>query len=271
MINKIEEAKNYIISKIDSVPGTSIILGTGLGSISELLSQQIILDFSEIPGFVTSTAPSHQGRLIFGNVDSNPVLIMQGRFHYYEGYSMEEITFPIRVFKSLGIKNLIITNAAGSLNENLVPGDIVKITDHINFIGTNPLIGNKSLSIGERFPSMHQPYDIDLQDTAQKISDRLQLDLKSGVYVAVSGPSLETRTECLMFQKLGADLVGMSTVPEVIVAVQSKIKILGISIVTNFSNIFHSESHSQEEIRDNAQKAKTKLKLLFKNIINEIL
>lgn len=266
----INSAKEFIMSKTNIVPEIGLILGTGLSSVSEMLINPVIIDYSDIPGFVSSTAPGHKGRLIFGSLNGKQIVIMQGRLHFYEGYTMEQITFPIRILKAIGVKTLIITNAAGSLNQNLIPGDVVIIKDHINFTGTNPLIGKNDDNFGERFPSMHEPYNMHLRSLAQSISEEYSLNLKTGIYVAVSGPSLETKSECLMFKHLGADLVGMSTVPEVIVAVHAGFTIMGISIVTNLSNIFHSESHSQEEIRQNAGKAKNKLEILIKNLIRDI-
>ena len=267
MINK---AKEFIRSKTDITPEIGLILGTGLSSVSDMLTNPVIIDYSDIPGFASSTAPSHQGRLILGILNDKKIVIMQGRLHFYEGYSMQQVTFPIRVLKAIGVQTLIITNAAGSLNKNLIPGDVVIIKDHINFTGTNPLIGKNADEFGERFPSMHDSYNLHLRSITQRMSAEFSLNLKEGVYVAVSGPSLETKSECMMFKNLGADLVGMSTVPEVIVAVHAGIKVLGLSIVTNLSNIFHSESHSQEEIRQNAAKAKNKLEILINNIVKEI-
>ncbi len=257
----------FILGKINSSPKTAIILGTGLSSLAEELNDRIKIPYKEIPGFVVSTAPTHAGQLVSGTFDGIPILIFQGRVHYYEGYTMQQITYPIRVLEKLGIKNIIITNAAGSLKEELRPGDAVVISDHINLMGNNPLIGVHNDEWGERFPSLNEAYDKDLISFVRKISDSKNYDFKTGVYAAVHGPSLETKSECLMIQKMGADLVGMSTVPEVIVANQSGLKVLGISIVTNYSNIFHSQAHSMEEINHNAQQGAEKLLI----ILNEIL
>ncbi|RLC51451.1 MAG: purine-nucleoside phosphorylase [Candidatus Cloacimonadota bacterium] len=270
ILEKIEKTKNFIESKIDFQPQLGIILGTGLNSIAEIVENQVKISYKEIPGFAESTAPSHQGRLILGKINGKNIVVMQGRFHFYEGYSMSEVTFPIRVFKALGVSTLIVTNAAGSLNENLQPGDIVLIKDHINLMGTNPLIGKNYKELGERFPSMNEPYSAALRELSRQIAFQNAFSLQEGVYAAVTGPSLETKSECLMMQKLGADLVGMSTVPEVIVAIHSKIEVLGISVVTNLSNIFHSQAHSQEEIRENADKAREKMEILILNIIKMI-
>jgi len=270
MRNKIEAAKEYIEAKLGFQPEVGLILGTGLNNLAEMVKDPVIIPYQEIPELPVSTAPSHAGRIVAGELAGRKVLFFQGRLHYYEGYSMDQITMPVRIMSLLGIKYLFVTNAAGSLNKELQPGNIVLLRDHINFMGTNPLIGENLEQFGERFPSMNDPYNSDLMERAERISDKYELDLKKGVYLAVTGPSLETRSECLMFQAAGADLVGMSTVPEVIIAVHSGIKVLGISIVTNMSNIFHNQIHSQEEIRDNAAKARKKLEKLFIELLHEI-
>lgn len=269
MIEKISKAVGFINSKSDIRPKIGLVLGTGLNSIAELIENPTFISYGDIPGFAVSTAPSHKGRIVLGKIDGKDVIIMQGRFHYYEGYSMEDITFPIRVMKGLGVEKLIITNAAGSLNEELQPGNIVLIKDHINFLGTNPLIGINYDELGERFPSMNEPYSEELMGQVEEICLTHDYTIKRGVYLAVSGPSLETRSECLMMAKWGADLVGMSTVPEAIVAVQSGINVLGISVVTNLSNIFHQKAHSQEEIWENAERARKRLETVIIELIKK--
>ncbi|MBC8385185.1 MAG: purine-nucleoside phosphorylase [Candidatus Cloacimonetes bacterium] len=263
----LQTSKEFIEKKIGSSYEIAIILGTGLNSVADLISDPVIIPFRDIPGFSVSTAPSHEGKLIAGEIDCRKIIILQGRLHYYEGYSMDEITFPVKVLKSLGISTLIITNAAGSLNEKFQPGELVLINDHINFLGNNPLIGKNFGDPADRFPSMNEPYDAEFRNIALEIARNSGFKLHEGVYVAVSGPSLETRAECRMFAKMGADLVGMSTVPEVIVAIQSKMRVLVISAVTNMSNIFHSAAHSQEEIWENAEKARENIETLLKKII----
>jgi len=270
MINKIEAATKYIREKLEFQPQIGLILGTGLNDLAEMVTDPVIIPYHDIPELPVSTAPSHAGRIVAGELAGKKVLFFQGRLHYYEGYSMDQITMPVRIMSLLGIKLLFVTNAAGSLNKNLEPGNIVLLTDHINFMGTNPLIGANLSQFGERFPSMNEPYSTDLIQKSEQISNNFDLGVKKGIYCAVTGPSLETKAECLMFQSLGADLVGMSTVPEVIIAVHSGIKVLGISIVTNMSNIFHNQIHSQEEIRENAAKARKKLEKLFIQLLSEI-
>ena len=269
MLEKIKTAAHYLSKQIGFKPEIGLVLGTGLNSIAEMLEDPIKISYQDIPGWKASTAPSHQGLLLAGKLSNKNIIILQGRLHFYEGYSMQEITFPIRVLKELGIDKLIVTNAAGSLNEKMVPGNIVMLNDHINWMGNNPLIGENNDELGSRFPSMHQPYDTKYIATAHKIAKLNNFTLQDGVYLALSGPSLETKAECKMLAKMGADLVGMSTVPEVIVAVHSNIKVIGISIVTNLSNIFHSKPHTQEEIRANAAKAKSDLEILIIELLKK--
>ncbi len=270
MQEKIKQAAHFINSKIKIKPETAIILGTGLSSLSEDVAEPVYIPYKDIPNFPVSTAPSHKGRLVIGKLNNVPVLMMQGRVHIYEGYSMQEVTFPIRVMKELGITNLIVTNAAGSLKEQLPQGSIVLLSDHINFMGSNPLIGKDDPYLGDRFPSMNEPYSYYLSKIALDIALDNNIDIKQGVYLAVTGPNLETKSECRAFATIGADLVGMSTIPEVIVAVQSKIAVLGFSIVTNMSNLFHNESHSQEEIQETANKALKDLRFVIFKLLERI-
>ncbi|HPM03257.1 MAG TPA: purine-nucleoside phosphorylase [Candidatus Cloacimonadota bacterium] len=270
MQTTIDQSINFLKSKIPFTPLAGIILGTGLNALATEVENSIEIPYEDIPGFVRSTAPSHQGKLIAGYLSDVPVLMLQGRFHYYEGYSMIQVTYPVRVMKMLGIEYLFVTNAAGSLNPKMTPGCLVMLSDHINMMGTNPLIGENWEDFGERFPSMHEPYHHELQEITRKFAVENNINLQEGVYCAVSGPSLETKAECKLFASLGADLVGMSTVPEVIVGIHAGLKILAISVVTNLSNIFHSEAHSQEEIRENALKASDNLIKILKNTIKEL-
>lgn len=270
MLKKLEQTTTFLEKYITGKPDIALILGTGLNSITDFLNDKIQIPYQDIPNMPISTAPSHEGKMIFGNLNEKKILILQGRIHYYEGYSMQEVTYPIRILQNLGIQNLIITNAAGSLRKEFEPGDIISIADHINFMGTNPLIGKNFENLGERFPSLNEPYDSNFRKFIEKIAAQNEIKLQSGVYAAVSGPSLETRAECLMLQKLGADMVGMSTVPEVIVARHSQIKILGLSVITNYTNIFHSEAHHQEEIRRNAALARNNIEKLIYEFSNKI-
>jgi len=257
----------WIKDRIPEIPGVAIILGTGLSPLAEMLQDRIVIPYTEIPGFVKSTSPSHAGNLLFGYLSGKPVICLQGRFHFYEGYSMEQVVFPVRVFAALGVKTLVVTNASGSLRQDFKPGDIVILTDHINLMGTNPLIGRNDNDLGERFPSMNLPYSERLHTRIKEIASQHEIKLQWGIYLAVTGPSLETKAECAMFAKLGADLVGMSTVPEVIVARHAGLEVLGISVVTNYSNLFHNLAHSQEEIRAHANLSADNLKLLITSLI----
>jgi len=264
------QTAEWLSEKLPAIPATGIILGTGLGALAELLRDRITIPYGEIPGFVQSTAPSHAGNLLFGYLAGKPVLCLQGRFHYYEGYSMEQVVFPVRVMAAMGIKLLIVTNASGSFRQDLEPGQIVLLTDHINFMGTNPLIGKNDEQLGERFPSMNQPYSLAIHERIERIAEQNKISIRKGVYLALTGPSLETKAECAMFAGLGADLVGMSTVPEVIAARHCGMEVLGISVVTNYSNLFHDLAHSQEEIRQNADLAADNLKLMITQLLSEL-
>lgn len=266
MEKQIIEAADYIKQHCSFRAEVALVLGTGLNDLADSLTDRIEIPYNGIPGFQVSTAPSHQGKLVTGKLENREILVMQGRLHYYEGYSMEQITFPVRVLKELGIKVLVLTNAAGSLNEKMQPGDLVMLKDHINFMGTNPLIGRGEGYDEERFPSLHNPYDEDLRNLCRRYAEGKGYTLQEGVYAAVSGPSFETRAECAMLAGCGADVVGMSTVPEVIVAVQQKLRVLAFSTVTNMSNLFHKKSHSQREIRENAKRSRDLLQDLIKEI-----
>lgn len=257
----------WLKDRLPVQPVAGLILGTGLGDLADTLPQLISFPYSEIPGFVRSTAPTHKGNLVLATLGGKPVLILQGRFHFYEGHPMEAVVYPTRVLASLGVKNLLVTNASGSLRKELGPGALVQITDHINFMGRNPLVGENDESLGERFPSMNQLYDPAYIQRAKEIASRERITLHEGVYLGVSGPSLETRAECAAFAMWGADLVGMSTVPEVIAARHAGLRVAAFSIVTNYSNLFHDDAHSQEEIRENAALASQGLKTILSRLI----
>jgi purine-nucleoside phosphorylase len=270
MKNKIAEASAYLQSRLKEKPLVAVVLGTGLNALADTVDSPVYINYCDVPHMPKSTAPSHVGRFVCGYLNGSYIIFMQGRVHYYEGYHIQEVIFPIRLFQALEIDTLILTNAAGSLNPDLQPGDIVALLDHVNLMGVNPLIGADEPQLGERFPSMNEPYNKELRNLAHEIAEKEKINLKDGIYAGLTGPSLETRTECKMLAQLGIDLVGMSTVPEVIVGVQSKMKIIAFSIVTNLSNIFHDHPHSQEEIRQNADLARNNLEKLIKNIIMKI-
>lgn len=233
LFDKIQESKTYIERILIPEAKISVVLGTGLGDFAQSLTDIIEIPYSEIPHFPVSTVASHQGKLVFGYKSGVPVVVMAGRFHYYEGYSAAEITFPMRVLKALGVEKMILTNAAGGINPHFNEGDIVQVTDHINLMPEHPLRGFNDERLGLRFPDMLQAYDAEMILSFGKIADNLGLSLKQGVYLGLQGPSLETPAEYKMARIMGADILGMSTIPEVIVAKHAGIKVAVFSIVSN--------------------------------------
>ena len=227
------EAVSFIKERLPINPEYLLILGTGLGELAENMTINLELPYKDIPHFPVSTVESHTGKLLMGYLGGKPVMAMQGRFHYYEGYSMNQIVFPIRVAKMLGIQTLLVSNACGGLNPNFERGDIMLINDHINFLGDNPLIGANDPDLGPRFPDMSQPYTKHLLVTANQVALDAGIKIHQGVYLAVSGPMLETKAEYRYMRQLGADAVGMSTVPEVIAAVHMGMNVLGVSVITD--------------------------------------
>ena len=233
LFDKIQESKTYIERILIPKAKIAVVLGTGLGDFAQTLTDIIEMPYSEIPHFPVSTVASHQGKFVFGYKSGVPVVVMAGRFHYYEGYSAAEITFPIRVLKALGVEKMILTNAAGGINPHFIEGDIVQVTDHINLMPEHPLRGFNDERLGLRFPDMLQAYDAEMIISFRKIADNLGLSLKQGVYLGLQGPSLETPAEYKMARIMGADILGMSTIPEVIVAKHAGIKVAVFSIVSN--------------------------------------
>lgn len=233
LLKMIGQARKLIAGKCDLDPEFGIILGTGLGGLASEIEVSCSIDYPEIPHFVSSTVEAHAGRLLLGALSGKRVIAMQGRFHYYEGYSMQEITFPVRVMKAMGAHTLVVSNACGGMNPMWDKGDLMAIEDHINLLGGNPLTGPNDERLGPRFPDMSQPYDHALIRLAEKIALEEGITLRKGVFVAVPGPNLETRAEYRFLRSIGADVVGMSTVPEVIVAVHYGMKVLGLSIITD--------------------------------------
>jgi len=233
LYEKIETAAAVVRRLWPRQPHAGIILGTGLGNLVEQVVVEAAIEYDEIPNFVNSTSISHRGRLVCGTLSGVPVLVMEGRFHMYEGYSLAQITFPVRVMKAVGAELLIVSNASGGMNPHFRCGDIVVIEDHINLMGDNPLIGANDDRLGPRFPDMSQPYDLALADRVLEVARRENIVAHKGVFVAVAGPNLETRAEYRFLRMIGADLVGMSTVPEVIVAAHAGLRVLGLSIVTD--------------------------------------
>jgi len=263
-------AIEYIKKKTNSFePEIVLVLGSGLGSFADNL-QGYNIRYEDIPGFGVSTVQGHKGELLFTKVGSKNVVIMSGRFHFYEGYSLAEATLPIKTFKKLGAKKIILTNAAGGINKNYKPGDLVLIKDHINFMGTNPLMGPNYETLGPRFPDMTSIYTPELRELARKCADKTGLSLQEGVYLATSGPSYETPSEIKMFEKWGADLVGMSTVPEAIVARWCGMKVLGISLCTNFAAGILETPLNHKEVVEAGQNASKKFTKLVKEILINI-
>jgi len=233
LYDRIQAAAEVVRARTALVPEVGIVLGTGLGGLVREIAVETEVPYQSIPGFPLSTVESHAGRLLLGRLGGRAVVAMQGRFHRYEGYDLEQVTFPIRVMYALGARTLVVSNACGGLNPLWAPGDLVLLSDHINLLGENPLVGANDERLGERFPDMSAPYDPILRSLARKLALELGITLREGVYVAVSGPNLETRAEYRMLRAMGADVVGMSTVPEVIVARHQGMRTLGISIITD--------------------------------------
>lgn len=266
----INEAVAYIRKHTRTIPRVGIILGTGLGGLAREIRKEVALDYGDIPHFPRSTVESHQGRLIFGTLGGKKVVAMQGRVHYYEGYTMQQIVFPVRVMSGLGVKTLVISNAAGGLNPQLHPTELMLVTDHINLLGDNPLIGPNDDSLGPRFPDMSEPYSRRLIQLAEEVALDLKIKLQKGVYVAVTGPNLETRAEYRFLRMIGGDAVGMSTVPEVIAAVHLGMKVLGISIITDECLPDTLKPLTLKHVLAAAKKAEPKLTSLMKEVVRRM-
>ncbi|MEM9719431.1 MAG: purine-nucleoside phosphorylase [Bacteroidota bacterium] len=267
MTKRINEAFDYIRKMTPNTPKIGIVLGTGLGGLVSEIEIEKSIPYNFIPHFPISTVESHFGRLIFGTIEDLSVVAMQGRFHYYEGYSMQEITFPIRILKKLGIETLFISNAAGGLNLDYKQGDLMAIDDHINLQSENPLAGPNLEDFGPRFPDMSQPYDASLIAQAQEFAQERGIHLHRGVYVAVNGPNLETRAEYRFLRQIGADVVGMSTVPEVIVARHMGLKVFAISVITDECDPDNLQPVNVEEIIATAAKAEPNMTAILCKLI----
>jgi purine-nucleoside phosphorylase len=269
--DKIQEARDTIRAKWSGGrPHVGIILGTGLGGLVEDVAAEAVVPYEQIPHFPTSTAPTHAGRLVCGKLGGKSVVAMEGRIHFYEGYSLQEITLPVRVMKALGCEVLVVSNACGGMNPQWAKGDIMLIEDHINLMGDNPLIGKNDERLGPRFPDMCRPYDPDLLAQAQRIALEERIVCQKGVFVAVPGPNLETRAEYRFLRAIGADVVGMSTVPEVIVAVHSGLRTLGLSVITDLCLPDALEPAALDEIIAVANAAEKKLRVLVRRVVGEL-
>jgi len=265
---RIDESLEYILAAInDYRPQIGLILGSGLGSLAEEIEQEVKLDYKNIPYFPESTVEGHAGKLIIGKLEGKTVIACQGRCHYYEGYNLREVTYPVRIMQALGVKTLIVTNTAGGINKSFQPGDIMVIEDHINLIGENPLRGKNEKELGPRFPDMSEAYAKDLRNLAVRAANELGMKLQKGVYAALSGPSYETPAEIRFLSIIGADAVGMSTVPEVIVANQANIKVLGLSCITNMASGVLERKLDHAEVIETANKVQADFKKLVKKIL----
>lgn len=270
MLNKITETANYIKAKVEIIPEIAIILGTGLGALVENIKKAQYIPYEEIPNFPISTVEGHKGNLIFGQLGNKQVMAMQGRFHYYEGYDMKEVTFPIRVMQQLGIKTLFVSNAAGGMNKEFKVGDIMIITDHINLFPENPLRGKNYSELGPRFPAMTEAYSKRLIQKAKIIAKNENINIKQGVYVGTAGPTFETPAEYEYFRIIGGDAVGMSTVPEVIVANHASIEVFGISVITDLGGKDITEVPTHEEVQKAATNAQPQMIKLMENLVKNI-
>lgn len=267
---RVKSSAEYIKNKINFVPEIAIVLGTGLEEIAETIEESIKINYSDIPDFPVSTAPGHKGELILGKLSGKNVVLMNGRFHYYEGYTMKEVTFPVRVFQELGVTSLIVTNAAGGMNPNFDIGNPCIITDHINFMGDNPLLGQNNDEWGVRFPDMSEVYSKDYVNLAIKVSKKLNIPVYTGVYLGITGPTFETPSELKMMRNFGADLVGMSTVPEVIAARHAGMKVLGISAVTDKAVPDELKTVTADEVIEIANKTGQKMGNIIIEFVKEL-
>lgn len=267
MLEKIQETAAFLKDKMHTRPETAIILGTGLGSLVHEITDAYEINYKDIPNFPVSTVEGHSGKLIFGKLGDKDIMAMQGRFHFYEGYSMKEVTFPVRVMRELGIKTLFVSNAAGGMNPDFSIGDLMIITDHINFFPEHPLRG-KNIDYGPRFPDMSETYSKELIAKAIEIAKEKNIKVQQGIYIGTQGPTFETPAEYKMFRILGADAVGMSTVPEVIVANHCGIRVFGISVITDLGLEGKIVEVSHEEVQKAADAAQPKMTTIMRELIN---
>ncbi|MBJ2183608.1 MAG: purine-nucleoside phosphorylase [Muribaculaceae bacterium] len=267
MLDKIKETAAFLAAKVADMPDTAIILGTGLGTLVDHMEDKQYIPYAEIPNFPVSTVEGHSGNLIFGTLGGKRVMAMQGRFHYYEGYDMKQVTFPVRVMRALGVDTLFVSNAAGGMNKEFRVGDVMVITDHINLFPENPLRGKNYKELGDRFPAMTEPYDHALVDLADKIAAEKGLRLMHGVYVGTTGPTFETPAEYEYFRVIGGDAVGMSTVPEVIVAKHGGMRVFGISVITDLGGKDIHDVPSHEEVQQAAVKAQPTVVALMRDMV----
>jgi len=266
-MQKAKEAAAYITARVREKPNLALILGSGLGGLAERVQKAVVIPYQDVPHFPQSTVPGHAGRLFCGRLGNRPVMVMQGRFHYYEGYELGQVTFPIRVMQELGLTGVVVTNAAGGIRTSLTPGDLVLIQDHINLMGDNPLCGPNAPGSGPRFPDMSEAYCRDWREAAAQVMSEMGMKVLEGVYAGLSGPSYETPAEIRYLRGIGADMVGMSTVPEVIVANQAGLKVLGISCITNMAAGVLNQKLSHDEVVAVAEKIGEQFAALIERVV----
>ena len=269
-LEAVTAAAEFVRARFDRAPDVAIVLGTGLGGLAREIAVEVALEYVDIPGFPMSTVESHAGRLLCGMLGGRTVVAMQGRFHRYEGYTLQQVTFPVRVLRALGAETLVVSNACGGMNPLWSAGDLMLIADHLNLLGDNPLIGPNDDRLGARFPDMSAPYDAELRTLARSVAAELGIVLREGVYAAVAGPNLETRAEYRMLRTLGADVVGMSTVPEVIVALHAGMRVLGLSIITDQCLPDALEPAEMATIVATAGRAEPKLTALVRGVLERL-
>ncbi|MBI9086261.1 MAG: purine-nucleoside phosphorylase [Desulfobacterales bacterium] len=267
---KVEETASFLQDRLGSAPEIGIMTGTGLGNMADAMDIDLNLDYADLPHFPAPTVQSHRGRLLAGTLAGHPAMVLQGRFHLYEGYSPIQVTYPVRVLKALGVSTLVVTNAAGGINPNFFPGDLMVITDHINLTGENPLVGPNDPRWGERFPDMARAYAPDLVRAAKQAAQSTGIPLRTGVYVGLKGPSLETPAEIRFLRAIGCDAVGMSTVMEVIAAVHAGMQVLGLSILTNVHDPDHPAPARVDDIIAVAERAAPALGRLVEKVVESI-
>ena len=267
MLEKINQTADYLRSKVSDMPKIAIILGTGLGPLADMIEDKVVIPYSEIPNFPVSTVQGHKGNFFFGNLAGKRVMAMQGRFHYYEGYDMKTVTFPVRVMRALGAETLIVSNAAGGMNKEFRVGDVMVITDHINLFPENPLRGKNYDELGTRFPAMTEAYSKRLVAIADRLAAEKNIRLMHGVYVGTPGPTFETPAEYEYFRVIGGDAVGMSTVPEVIVAIHGGMEVFGLSIITDLGGKDITEVPTHEEVQKAAINAEPVTKALVHDLV----
>lgn len=269
-LQKIEETAGYIKKEVEMLPDTAVILGTGLGDLVNHIDIKKVIDYKEIPNFPVSTVEGHSGKLIFGKLGGKYIMAMQGRFHYYEGYDMKEVTFPVRVMKAIGVENLFVSNAAGGMNKEFKVGDVMIITDHINLFPENPLRGKNFTELGPRFPAMTEAYSQKLINLADSVAQEKGMRLMHGVYVGTPGPTFETPAEYEYFRVIGGDAVGMSTVPEVIVANHAGMTVFGVSVITDLGGKDIKEVPTHEEVQKAAVKAQPVMTALMTEMLSRL-